>query len=78
MLTLRDREIAKVGLSGYFHHKISVNVSFCILTLPSNVPVQKDILMDKMKNCHMENHSMIEVRICQVSKDKPAFEYGSL
>ncbi|KAF3832664.1 hypothetical protein F7725_026329 [Dissostichus mawsoni] len=31
-----------------------------MLTLRDREIAKKDILMDKMKNCHMENHSMIE------------------
>lgn len=61
MLTLRDREITKVGVSAVFSSEKVVSSHFYFNTLLSNVPVQKDILMDKIKSSHVENHNMIEV-----------------
>lgn len=41
-----------------------------MFTLVLNVPMQKDILMDKMKSSHVENHNMIEVRLHFITKQR--------
>lgn len=45
------------------------------LTLLSRVPMQKDILMDKMKSSHVENHNMIEVCLTHCHQAERLFEF---
>lgn len=58
MLMMRERQTIQVCLF-MEHHKFRDCCVFLISLL--NVELQKDVLMERMKNAHLENHIMIKV-----------------
>lgn len=69
LLTLRDTEITKVGLSGDLRDESCWLGSDCSC-LTSLAFLQRDMLMDKMKSAHVENHNMIEVHYDSANMQK--------